>query len=309
MTTFSDNFNRANGALGANYTRGRGPTDGVAISSNAAKVPNNNDDAMYIRSAETFAADQELEVTIVGGVGAQPGHVGYIEIGVRASGADATLAAYTVYCSDGSDSAIARITSGTATDLKAITLSLSASDKLKIRATGTNPVVVSVYKNSVLVDSYSDSSASRIASGKPAIGGYSNSILTTYQPVFDDATGGDVSGGTDATVTPTPAALTLNGRTPGTNSFQNVRIREVLVSASGQPVGNASNITLLVWYGGRCRGAPDVSLTGQTTDANGTTSWSIATGTLGYQDPIFYVAQDSLSFSNYTCARLIPDYE
>jgi len=83
----------------------------------------------------------------------------------------------------------------------------------------------------------------------------------------------------------------------------------VLVNESGQPVASAANITLLVWYGGVCRGAPDYSINGMTTDANGTTSWSLVTGTLGYNDKIFYVAQDSISFSNYTCARLTPNYE
>lgn len=119
----------------------------------------------------------------------------------------------------------------------------------------------------------------------------------------------EAGGGSTATATPGVGAVTLNGRTPATSSFQNVRIRQVLVNESGQPVGSAANITLLVWYGGVCHGAPDVSLNGMTSDANGTTSWSIATGTLGYQDKIFYVAQDSLSFSNYTCARLTPNYE
>lgn len=117
------------------------------------------------------------------------------------------------------------------------------------------------------------------------------------------------SGGSTATAQPGVGSVTIQGKTPATSAFQNVRIRQVLVNESGQAVANAANITLLVWYSGVCRGAPDLSLNGMTSDANGTTSWSIATGTLGYQQPIFYVAQDSLSFSNYTCARLIPNYE
>jgi hypothetical protein len=110
-------------------------------------------------------------------------------------------------------------------------------------------------------------------------------------------------------VFPAVGAAALQGKTPGTSAFQNVRIRQVLVNESGQPVASAANITLLVWYGGVCRGAPDYSINGMTTDANGTTSWSLVTGTLGYNDKIFYVAQDSISFSNYTCARLTPNYE
>lgn len=115
------------------------------------------------------------------------------------------------------------------------------------------------------------------------------------------------AGGT--TITPASALVTVSGRAPTTSAFNNVRIREVLVNESGQVVGGAANITLLVWYSGRFGGAPDISLNGMTTDAAGTTSWSIATGTLAYNQPIAYVAQDSISFSNYTCARMIPSYE
>lgn len=117
------------------------------------------------------------------------------------------------------------------------------------------------------------------------------------------------TGGSSTTVTPATALVTVSGRIPTTSAFQNVRIREVLVNESGQAVGGAANIHLAVWYGGVLNGAPDISLNGLTTDAAGTTSWSIATGSLAYNQPIFYVAQDSLSYSKYTCARMIPSYE
>lgn len=117
------------------------------------------------------------------------------------------------------------------------------------------------------------------------------------------------SGSSATTVTPAPASLSIAGNAPATSAFSSVRIREVLVNESGQVVGNAANIRLMVWYSAQCKGQPDVSLNGMTTDAAGTTSWSIATGTLAFNDPIFYVAQDSISFSNYTAARMIPSYE
>lgn len=117
------------------------------------------------------------------------------------------------------------------------------------------------------------------------------------------------TGGSATTVTPTVAVPILNGRAATTNAFNSVRIREVLINEFGQPVASQTNLRLMVWYGGLCRGAPDVSLNAQTTDSAGTTSWSISTGTLTSGAPIFYVAQDSLSFSNYTCGRIIPSYE
>lgn len=120
----------------------------------------------------------------------------------------------------------------------------------------------------------------------------------------------DASGASTATATPGVGAVTMQGRTPSTSAFQNVRIREVLVNASGQAVGSLANVGLRVWYAGIPIGAPDVSLNSMTTDANGTASWSIATGSLAYQQLVFYVAYSSdTSASIWTCARLMPSYE
>lgn len=115
---------------------------------------------------------------------------------------------------------------------------------------------------------------------------------------------------TTTTLTPSQATLTLNGQTPSINPFTNVRIREVLVNEAGSPLGNLTGISLLVWYGGSPVGVPDLSYSALTTDANGTTSWSLATGSLVYNQNIFYVATDGgASLSMYTCARMIPSYE
>lgn len=114
----------------------------------------------------------------------------------------------------------------------------------------------------------------------------------------------------EATLTPAQGTITLSGNIPSiTGAFNNVRIREVLVSSTGQPVGGAADITLLVWYSGIFRGAPDISLNGLTTDSLGTTSWSIATGSLVFQQPIAFLAQNAVSYSHYTAARMIPSYE
>lgn len=119
----------------------------------------------------------------------------------------------------------------------------------------------------------------------------------------------DSVGGSSVTKTPTTANLSLGGQAVLTNAFTAIRIRDVLINKSGQPIGAQTNLRVMVWYGGLCRGAPDVSLNAQTCDSGGTASWSIPTGTLVNGTPIFYVAQDSLSFSNYTAARMIPSYE
>jgi hypothetical protein len=67
------------------------------------------------------------------------------------------------------------------------------------------------------------------------------------------------------------------------NPFTNVRIREVLINEAGSPVANQTGIHLLVWYSGFPAGAADLSYSNMTTDPTGTTSWSLATGTLDLQ--------------------------
>jgi hypothetical protein len=117
------------------------------------------------------------------------------------------------------------------------------------------------------------------------------------------------SSSSSTTITPGVGSVTVQGRTPSTSAFNNVRIREVLVNASGQAVGSVTGINLAVWYGGIPSGAPDVSLAGLTTDSAGTTSWSIVTGTLAYNQPIFYIAYDPTTPTRWTCARMTPNYE
>lgn len=132
-----------------------------------------------------------------------------------------------------------------------------------------------------------------------------NRDITTYT-AYDDG------GGTESTISnasPQAIALTVNGRAATINVFTTVTIREVLINEAGSPVANRTGMSLLVWYGGSPVGAPDVSYSALTTDANGTASWSLAPGGLVYNQTIFFVATDGgASLSAYTCARMIPTY-
>mgnify|MGYP001591711135 CR=1 FL=1 len=195
-----------------------------------------------------------------------------------------------------------RFNAGTPSLLATSTTTFDDDDTLRLEVSGTGATVTLVCKrNGTQFASFNDTDASRItAAGRLGQSGYS-------------ITGGglrDWEGGNLETIlTPAQAALTLNGRGVTTSAFQNVRIRELLVNGSGQAIASATDITLLVWYAGRCGGAPDVSLNSMTTDADGTTSWSIATGTLAFNQAIFYVAQNSVSLSHYAAARMTPSYE
>ena len=120
----------------------------------------------------------------------------------------------------------------------------------------------------------------------------------------------EAGGSSSTTINPSKADLTVNGKSVSMNSFSNVFIREVLINEAGSPVANRTGMSVLVWYGGAPVGAPDLSYSALTTDAAGTASWSIATGSLVYNQTIFYVATDGgTSLSMYTCARLVPTYQ
>lgn len=138
------------------------------------------------------------------------------------------------------------------------------------------------------------------------VGGGAGKFAASYAALEIKA---DAGGGSSATAEPSQGTLTLSGLAPTTNAFTNVRIREVLINEAGSPVGNQTGMHLIVWYGGAPSGSPDLSYSDMTTDANGTTSWSIATGSLQYNQGIFFVAHDGhTSMSVYTCARMVPTY-
>lgn len=272
---------------------------GFVIQSNAAVASEAADCYAYYTGAAS-GADQYSKAIISGMVSG--GH--YKGVCARALLRTGQFGCYAVYTDSNSGSGhteIVKVTNGAGSVLKAVAVTFADGDQIEIRCTGTLTVTVALYKNGVLVDSVTDST-SPWTDGQPGIYAYNTSIGV------DNWDGASLAGAS-TTLTPTPAQITVSGKVPATSAFQNVRIRDVLVSGSGQPVANATDIHLAVWYSGICSGAPDVSLNGLTTDANGSTSWSIPTGLLSYQQPIFYVAQNSLSYSNYTCGRMIPSYE
>jgi hypothetical protein len=143
------------------------------------------------------------------------------------------------------------------------------------------------------------------------------SRATQLAPIFVSdygiGTAGDSAPTTTASTTtlnPAQATLTMVGQQPSANPFTKVLIRTVLINEAGSPLGGLTGIHLKVWYGGRAAGAPDLSLSNRHTEAGGSTSWSLAIGSLIYNQAVFYVADDGgASLSLYTCARTIPSYE
>jgi hypothetical protein len=188
MTTFTDDFNRADGDPGANYTSLTGTW---AIVSNALQAQFGGDN--FILRNDTLADDQECYATI-----ATTGTDNYTSVGVRISGASfAALNGY-IFSTDpytgGGSSLIQKAVAGSFDTLKAVSTAFASGDEIGIRVvTSGADAVITVYKDGAQVDTYTDVAANTPhTSGKASMGNYR---VGGAVPVFDDLSGGDVSGG------------------------------------------------------------------------------------------------------------------
>jgi hypothetical protein len=184
MTTFNDAFTRADaGTLGANWSVLTGYTNGRIVSNQAAG-PTSGECMNYVATATaTFGADQYAQAVISGMTSSSV----YCGVGVRMSGGNGY-----VFNTDGvagaTDSEIAKITGGSYAALKAIASSFANGDTIKLVVSGTTNTLLQLYKNGVLVDSYTDST-SPFTSGQPGIEAFGSNARV------DDFTADDGGGG------------------------------------------------------------------------------------------------------------------
>jgi hypothetical protein len=215
-------------------------------------------------------------------------------------------AGYSLRVAEDGTAYIDRCTAAFATTQLASTsgLTLAASDVFKLRYVASTGALTG-YQNGVQKLTVTDTTYQ--AESTLAAGWWINPGNTNSQYIKTFAGTGVAT--TTTTLTPGVGAVTASGLAPTGNAFSNVRIREVLINEAGSPVANQTGIHLLVWYSGFPAGAADLSYSNMTTDPTGTTSWSLATGTLIYNQRIFYVAHDGhASLSVYTCAQMQPTY-
>lgn len=258
MTTFTDNFNRADGDPGVNYTT---LTGGWDIVSNALQANSSGDNFLFRN--DTLANDQEVYATL-----AITGTDNYTSVAVRASGASfAALNAY-VFSTDpytgGGSSAIQKAVAGSFSTLKSVSAAFADGDEIGIKVVTVGAdAVITVYKNGVQVDTYTDTSSPH-ASGKAGLGNYR---VGGTQPKFDDIHGGDVGGaGISGTLGATEGASdTLASSGNVGNNGVRLTLRDtdtgaLAVSLSGikMSIRAASDSTTLI-----------ASSASKTTDANG----------------------------------------
>lgn len=270
MTTITDPFTRSNGGLGANYTRGQGTASTLSVSSNACAVAANSSDAYELYTAASFGDDQEAGITIGSSVAV---NARYAQVCARGSGQDSTFKAY-VTLTDGTSGAdhteIGQITAGSYSRLKAVSTTFSTGNKIGIRVTGSNPVLIELLKDTgsgyVVIDSYSDSAGSRISSGGTiGPGGYNSGGTLT----LDDFAGGDVDTGDagdaegagvengasapegSASVGVTASGAGVEGEATAPDATaESITVRITgfrLINKAGAPVTNLSDVPALIY--------------------------------------------------------------
>ena len=158
MASFSDDFNRANGALGANYTTFSGLTTlNVNTNAAAASALGQNANMVAVATAD-FADDHECECTVT--VVNSFDLAGLIVRG-DAANANGYLAIF-----DGRDAVscrIERMDAGVRTSIGNVNIDVAVNDVVRVRAEGTT---LTVYVNDVLIDTVTDAT---YASGQPGL--------------------------------------------------------------------------------------------------------------------------------------------
>lgn len=168
----TDDFNRADGGLGANWTVQTG--SGIAIVSNQAKTAVGSVDQFAFWNAASFAENQYSKVTVV----QTPAS---IMVTVRASGTGGTFNAYWAR-PDG----IHKHVNGSYTSLGDGSVTVNTTDIFELRATGVNPTTLRRYVNGVAVGT--GVTDSDLDSGAAGIGFFK----TGSDPIVDNWEGGDL---------------------------------------------------------------------------------------------------------------------
>ena len=227
MASFSDNFNRADGALGANWTTPSGMS-GLQIVSNQINGLGSPSVRVSVvaTGAATFADDQEATVTVP-----TRGNFDYIGPVVRCDIAGAT--GYAIR-SDGQNNNVCRVVRFSGTTLtvlsgSTVNIQYVAGDSLTLRAEGST---ITALKNGVTVQSFTDTNH---ASGQPGV---------LYERGNTSATRGDLFSAADLAPTATRRPTFLRAVRRLAQRYLPSRVWTGAVKVAGAPEPPAPGIPL-----------------------------------------------------------------
>lgn len=192
----SDDFNRADGALGANWTQ-LTSIDGLVVSSNTAANDGGSVAAqghvIFTGASWTGGNDQYAEVSLTAG------HVN-MDYGPSIRGTGASYAALATYQASVNDNdnvalpgsmlvAIYKRTGGTTTSLASGTFTISVADVIRIEAQGTT---IRIKQNGTQILSASDAT---VTTGSPGLRTFRTAVRAIGDIKMDNFIAGDFSSG------------------------------------------------------------------------------------------------------------------
>jgi hypothetical protein len=187
----SDNFNRADGAVGANWTQTNTDAGSMSISGNAC-IPGNSlgTSSMVWAGAGAFSNDQYAKVTLKA-IDFGSSNYGF-GVTVRSSN-DLTTARDNYYFYAGSDNTgeLGKVVNGTTTVLGSGTVNATTNDTIALEVVGTTLIC---YLNDVPLGGSFTQTDSSLSTGKPGLMGRGDSGVAKGAPWE----GGDVTAGSSA---------------------------------------------------------------------------------------------------------------
>lgn len=184
LATFTDNFTRANGALGSNWTNYPGESCALTIASNlvqASSVPCVHSISYYTAPGAVFAANQFSRVVLGSSPVASP--LSTATLSVRANGSRLYNDAYTI---TSNQYRLGVISGSTPTDFAVTSgvLNPASGNTLELDVAGSNPVFFWSFLNGTINATGVDT-GNLFATGVPGVGVVENS---TTVPVIKDST-------------------------------------------------------------------------------------------------------------------------
>lgn len=264
---FTDDFNRANGSPGAGYTASVGA---ATIASNVLTA--SSTDTVVYDNTNTYPNDQKSQVTL-GGLAASTSYAGSA---VRC-GSGSGYPFFTDGASGAGHSELSNLASGAFSTLKALASTFANGDITRQEVSGDT---ISLYKNSVFVDSVAGGSAH--ASGNAGVYVYPGGTV-------DDFTGAALA---NAPVLACDfGSFALDG--------QDAQLTHNLTAYSGHGLVQGSSLS---WQGDSYQGAPDATA-GAFTLACAQGSFALSGQTIGLRAARrIAAAQGSYALSGQTLA-------
>jgi hypothetical protein len=185
----TDNFNRADGALGANWTVAY--NGGFLVLGNQARSNGSSNDCCSLYTGASFANAQYVKATV-----AQAPTAHYYALGVATRGNQSGV--WRNYCyiglRDNNERYLSRISNGTPTTLQYYNGGgIAVNDIMQLDSDGS---LHSPFRNGTADTSLGTATDSNYASGVPGLSGYNGSTTAT----MDDWEGGDITAGGGGTV-------------------------------------------------------------------------------------------------------------